>query len=277
MKYYHVLTHHSPKMKKLLLILIVFINQSLAQTKPLKQATPKQNTPNKQQLPKLMEFGDVIDITAMMDKTYWSLGIEYQENDNKPAEPDEVIISIDSLLSSGKSTHEAELYYIKKYKESVDSIFNDMKLIGNSLGKFVYAKNSEVPLRICTYNDTAKIFFITGIALEDIYNTLRLTSRQRATKVITTYLIPTLKALKPIMNKEFNYLGLGAIYGSKDFGDNSALAMKAEYILFVVPAKKTNDFIKGKITEDELVENADIISADRDMVTGTKRIKITLE
>lgn len=268
-------------MKKLLMILIVLSNYSFAQNKPVKQtaakpATPKQTAP-KEQTPKLSDFNDVINITAMMDKTYWSLGVQYQKEDNKPSKPEEVIADIDSFVLSDKSGHEGERYYVKKYKESIDSVFNDMKLIGTSLGEFVYMKKTEVPIRVCTYNDTSKIFLITGIALQDVYNTLKLTSRQRATKVITAYLIPTVKAMKPMMNKEFDYFGLGAVFASKDFSSKSALATKEEYILFVVPSKKASDFVKGKITEDELVESADIISSDRDMVTGTKKIKITLE
>jgi len=211
-----------------------------------------------------------------MGKTYWSLGVEYQKADNAPVKPEIVVQDIDKFIQNGETGYEIEKSYLKKYNSGIDSIFNNMQLVGTTLGEFVYMRSSEVPIRICSYNETSKLCFITGIALQDVYNTLRLTSRQRATKVITSYLLPSLKNLKPLFNKEFQYIGLGAQYGSKNLADKYALT-KAEYILIIVSTKKASDFVAGKITEDELVASADIISSDADMVTGTKKIKITLE
>ena len=146
---------------------------------------------------------------------------------------------------------------------------------------FIYHKDSTLgagtPIRVLSYNKTSTIFFITSIALQEVYNTMKFTSRQRAAKVITEYLIPSIKKMEPVMNKGFTYIGISAVFGSKDFSSDYVLATKPEYILFVVPSKKANDFVKGEITEEELVESADIISSDRDMGSGTKKIKIKIE
>jgi len=260
---------------KLDLGLITAQNQEVKEIKSLQISdSSKSNDQNV----KLSDFENVIKITSMMDKVYWSLGVNYQKLENKPSKPKEVISDIETFISSSEEDKSGMRPYLIKYKEPIDSVFNSMNLIGNSLGEFVYSKKSLPPLRICMYNDTSKIFFITGIAIQDVYNTLKLTSRQRASRIITSYLIPSLKALKPMLNKEYEYVGLGAVFASKDFSNNSVLSTKEEYILFVVTAKKAMDFINGKITEDELVEFADIISSDRDMsLAATKKIKITLE
>ncbi len=221
-------------------------------------------------------FNDIIDIISMMGKTYWSLGVTYAKIDKAPIRPEAVISDIHTFTNNHELGYDIEKSYLLKYKESIDSTFNNMKLIGNSLGQFVYSKNLEIPIRFCTYKDVSKLCFITGIAVDNVYNTLRLTSRQRAGKVVTEFIIPSIKSMNPILDKEFDFIGLGAIYGSKDLSDKYGL-IKEEYIAFIVSCKKARDFITGKITEDELVESADIISSDRDMVIGTKRIKIILE
>lgn len=225
---------------------------------------------------KLPVFNDIIDITSMMGKTNWSLGVHFQKAEYAPVKPAVVINDINEFVNNGKSGHELEKLLLKKYKGSIDSTFGNMSLIGSSLGSFVYLRNSEIPIRFCSYKEVSKLCFITGIALDNVYNTLRLTSRQRARKVLTESLLPSLKNFKPMLNKEFDYIGLGAIYGCKDFSDDYA-STREEYLAIVVSCKKVKDYIAGNITEDELVESADIISVDSEMVTGTKRIKITLE
>jgi len=225
---------------------------------------------------KLSSFNDVIDIISMMAKTRWSLGVNYKSDKDKPVKSSNVILDINQFINNGKVGFEIEKSYLRKYKSAIDSTFSNMSLIGSSLGQFVYLRNSEVPIRFCSYKETSKIFFITGIANENVYNSYKLTARQRARIVISEFLLPSLKNLKPMLNKEFEYVGLGATFGSKDLTDKYGLT-KGEYIAIVVSTKKVRDFIIGSITEDELVETADIISSDSDMITGTKRIKIVLE
>jgi hypothetical protein len=152
-----------------------------------------------------------------------------------------------------------------------------MKFLGDSYCTFLSVKNVEVPIKISNYNVSSKLFLIKGIASTDIYNTLRLTSRQRASKIITSRIIPSLKSLKPILNKEFDYVGMGVVFGSKDFSDKSALALKEDYVFFIAPKSKIIDFNNNKITEDELIQSADVYISDREMSFDVKKVKIALE
>ena len=265
-------------MKRIILIIaIVISNLIVAQKKTV--AKPAVKPVQKTQveiLPVINDFDRVLKIAVMSDKTTWSLGVNYKKENYIPIKSEEVKILIDSFIVAPKS-NECDKFYIKKYKKEIDTLFTNMKFLGDSYCTFLGVKNIEVPIKISNYNVTSKLFLIKGIASTDIYNTLRLTSRQRASKIITSRIIPSLKSLKPILNKEFDYIGLGVVFGSKDFSDKSTLALKQDYVFFIAPKSKIIDFNNNKITEDELIQSADVYISDREMSYDVKKVKITLE
>ena len=265
-------------MKRIILIIAIVISNSIvAQKKTV--AKPAVKPVQKTQveiLPEINDFDRVLKIAVMSDKTTWSLGVNYKKENYIPIKSEEVKIFIDSFIVAPKS-NECDKFYIKKYKKEIDTLFTNMKFLGDSYCTFLSVKNVEVPIKISNYNVSSKLFLIKGIASTDIYNTLRLTSRQRASKIITSRIIPSLKSLKPILNKEFDYVGMGVVFGSKDFSDKSALALKEDYVFFIAPKSKIIDFNNNKITEDELIQSADVYISDREMSFDVKKVKITLE
>lgn len=265
-------------MKRIILIIaIVISNSMIAQKKTVVKPTVKPvQKAQVEILPEINDFDRVLKIAVMSDKTTWSLGVNYKKENYVPIKSENVKIFIDSFIVAPKS-NECDKFYIKKYKKEIDTLFTNMKFLGDSYCTFLSVKNAEVPIKVSNYNVTSKLFLIKGIASTDIYNTLRLTSRQRASKIITTRIIPTLKSLKPILNKEFDYVGLGVVFGSKDFSDKSALALKEDYVFFIAPKSKIIDFNNNKITEDELIQSADVYISDGEMSFDVKKVKIALE
>jgi hypothetical protein len=265
-------------MKRIILIIAIVISNSIvAQKKAV--AKPALKPLQKAQveiLPEINDFDRVLKIAVMSDKTLWSLGINYKTEKYLPIKSENVKIFIDSFIVAPKS-NECDKFYIKKYKKEIDTLFTNMKFIGDNYSMFLGVKSTELPIKISNYNVNSKLFLIKGIATTDIYNTLRLTSRQRASKIITSRIIPSLKSLKPILNKQFDYIGLGVVFGSKDFSDKSALALKEDYVFFIAPKSKIIDFNNNKITEDELIQSADVYISDREMSYDVKKVKITLE
>jgi len=47
--------------------------------------------------------------------------------------------------------------------------------------------------------------------------------------------------------------------------------------MFVVRADQCRKFVDGDLTEDDLVAGADVYIADRDMITGIKKIRLTIQ
>jgi formylmethanofuran:tetrahydromethanopterin formyltransferase len=267
-------------MKKIVILLLLACsvsNSIVAQKKTIGKAAVKPVQKIQAEiLPEINDFDKVLKIAVMTDKTTWSLGVNYKKENYVPIKSEVVKIFIDSFIVSPKS-NVCDKFYIKKYKKEIDTLFTNMKFLGDSYCTFLGVKNIEVPIKISNYNVTSKLFLIKGIASTDIYNTLRLTSRQRASKIITTRIIPSLKSLNPILNKEFDFIGFGVVFGSKDFSDKSALPLKEDYVFFISTKSKIIDFNNNKITEDELIQSADVYISDREMSFDVKKVKITLE
>lgn len=253
----------------LLFALTVFGQQDTIKQKPIS--------------PKLMNVKDVFSI-ANFDKTTWSLYTQYNSDEYAPTKAEDVMEDVDSYLSTTPTENKRrgeikEFGLIKKYRNSIDTTFRGLKLLGSDqLGKFIYSKGISLPVHFGLMGDTALSFIVSGVYIDNIYNTLKLTARQRATKVVTTYMLPSLKSFaNSFSDNEVKYFGMTCVYGSKDFSDNGVLATRPEFVAFIAPAKMIRQYFAGDLTEDELIDAADIFVGDRDMVAEIKKIKITLE
>ncbi len=214
------------------------------------------------------------------DKTLWDLYGNYHDQKNAPTKAENVLGDIDKYLTNNKPGFYSEYDLIKKYRDNIDQSFQWLKLLGSDqLGEFFYHKDIALPVHFFNYGlDTSLALIISTAFIDKIYNTIKLTSRQRATKVVTTYLLPAIQQVaKNFKDGEVKYFGFTAVYGSKNALDNSVLALQAEFVGIVIPAQLINKYATGDITEDELLQGADVFSSDRDMVAEVKKIKITVE
>ena len=234
--------------------------------------------------PKLMNVKDAFFLSFLTDELYWSLYMEYSDKKYSATKADDIMSYVDSYLSvtptiNKKQGQIKEFGLITKYRNDIDSIFKGMRLFGSDqIGEFLFNKETSLPLRFVLYGDTALSFIVTGVSIDKVYNTIKLTGRQRATKVLTTYILPSLKSfVKSFSSKEIRFFGMTCVYGSKDFTDDSPLSTKPEFVAFIAPAKLIRQYVTNDITEDELINGADVFVSDRDMVSDMKKIKITLE
>jgi hypothetical protein len=219
---------------------------------------------------------------ASFQRTTWSLYAIYNEKKYAPIRSENVINDINqylTIMDTSQSKNIYEIAEIKKYLPNIDSTFKTLTLFGpGQLAEFLYTKPYSIPVNFSLTGDTALTMLISGICIDNIYNTLKLTSRQRATKVITTFLIPQLRVFsKCFPNTDIKYFGFAAVFGSKDFSSTSKTSTKAEFVSFVVPTGIINKFVSGDITEDELVESSEVNISDRDMIVDVKKIKLVLE
>lgn len=233
--------------------------------------------------PELMNIKDVFNVNSF-ERTTWELYSNHNHKEYAPVRSGDVIKYIDKYLSKtltkdGRNGEIKEFNLIKKYRSNLDSIFQRFGLLGSDqLGEFLFDKDISVPVQFGLYSDSALSLIISGAYIDNVYNTLKLTSKQRATKVLTTYILSSLKSYaKSFNDNEIKYFGMTCIYGSKDFSDESPLATKAEFLAFIAPVSLIRKYVSGDLTEDELVNTSDIYVCDRDMVTDIKKIKIIIE
>jgi len=110
-----------------------------------------------------------------------------------------------------------------------------------------------------------KALVLTGLASTTVYNTLQSTDRSRAALVISSKILPALKKLEPLFDiPDFKYIGLMAVYASKNFVNRSdVLNLEAETVSLIAPTALASQFAKGDLTEDELVAASDVFLVDR--------------
>jgi len=165
-----------------------------------------------------------------------------------------------------------EFNLIKEYQNNLKGIFNDLS------GSFLYSEKLELPIHFALFNDKSITLIISSLYIKHTYNTLELSSKQRATKVITSYILPSLKEFsKHFTDNKIKYFGIGCVYGSKDFSNDSELNTEPEFLAFIVPADIIKKYVDLELTEEALVKSAEIFLSDRNMVTGLKKIEITID
>ena len=238
-------------------------------------------SPNTVSKDELTSIKKVIENVLLFGESSYSLTYFYRglskENDakNTPLKPVEVrkLLEKDVIISSSEESKLAN-----KYKGQINNLFKKLDLIGNSLGEFVRTVQSNtIPIRFATDDNKQIALFVTNIADTNVYNTLKTSNRQRALTMTTGKAFPTFKYMAEIFDTtEIKYFGVTIFYASQDFSDKYA-SPKSEYISVIVPSDKCKAFSKGDLTEDELLESAEIYTKDRDMVTGIKKIKLTIQ
>ncbi len=255
------------------LIIISVATLSFGQIKT--QQAGKQPTP-------LQPLMNVLDVEFLSLDLKWSLGISYGESENKPKLYEEFNKDFEDWLQRKPEVDEkkgqiAEYNLAFKYKENIKKIFANFGLIGSELGMFLYSE-SEIPIRFAQI-ENGIVFLVNRVGSNKVYNALRSTSKTRAAKIISSNILPELKAFyDSFKDTDIKYYGMIVAYGSKDFLDKStALNLKTEVVAFIVSSENCKKFAEGIITADELVDLSDIYLKDRDMVTGIKKIKVTLE
>ena len=259
-------------MKKLNLLVVLFLI-SVASFGQQTKVTQKPVSP------KLQSLNSILSISAF-DKTQWSLYGKYKKEEYAPIEAKKVTERIDTFLLGGPEDvigGVSEFNLVKKYRKNMDTLFQEFTILGGSqLGEFFCT--GDKPIRFCMKGDTALTLIVTGVFIDAVYNTLVLTSRERAARIITTYLIPELANFtKAFPGKEIKYFGISATYGSRDFSDK--YSTDAEFVSIVSPVRLIKKYSSGNLTEDGLALLSDVYVSDRDMSygDGVKKIKITIQ
>jgi hypothetical protein len=161
-----------------------------------------------------------------------------------------------------------------KYETDIRKLFGGLSLIGGQLAMFLY---HETPF-IFAKKDNEIALIVNGIGSSIVYNTLRTTSKKRATEITGSVILPLMKVFRDAFKDTgIKHYGLIVAYGSKDFA-NPYLegSLEPEVVIFIVSAENCKKFCERVITDDDLVVVSEVYLKDRDM-KDFKRIKVNLE
>jgi mannose/fructose-specific phosphotransferase system component IIA len=214
---------------------------------------------------------------AAFGTTEWSLSIQFKSADYPAITHEDFMKALDSFRAYSPPE---EYQQALKLKAEMQEAFKWFTMYCDNIAAFLpNSSKRPIPFRFAD-KDGKKCVILTDLASSSVYNTLRSTSMVRASKVLTSCLIPKVKFLFEAFEKaDIDYLGMTIVYGSKDFAseESDALNLKAEMLAFVAPKEKCKQFAEGAITESEFVAVCDAYLCDRDMMFDYKKIKLEIE
>lgn len=140
--------------------------------------------------------------------------------------------------------------------------------------KYAFEKNS-LPCWEC-HRGTNLVLTVGSIMVDDVYNSLRLSAKQRAGKVMPTLLqyIKTLSQQSGLQ-PEITGLGISMIYGVKDLTQEFATA-SPEFLMVWAPRSLINQLEQDDITDTEFLSRAEIYLRAQDS-NELQRISLSIE
>lgn len=247
-------------------VFIFFITYSNAQEIKTKSSTSKK-------LNNLPELSSVIKESSWQT-TEWALCIQYKSE--KPIAHEQMETVIDTF---GVYSPPAEYQQALKYRNEMKDAFQWFTVYCDNIASFLpSSSNRKIPFRFAKKEDKICVL-LSDMASSHIYNTLRLTSKGRASKILESCLLPKIKYLYDAFKKtNINYFGFIIYYGSQDFSEGSyTLTLEPEMLAFIASSSNCEKFINGSITESEFVIGGESYLTDRDMLSGFKKVKLDIE
>jgi len=214
-------------------------------------------------------------------KLYWGLSIGSSSDKYPYKMKSQLLYDFNVWLTDEPDSNEIigqikEFRFIKEHHEIISSLFKQFGMIGNSLGMFIY-RDGQIPIRVAEFSGKPCLL-ITDVATDKVYNTLRTTSRSRASDILNSTILPELNDFnRGLKDTDIDQFGIIVSYGSKDFLDDYNLSLKGEALCLIVSKIDCAKFINGEITDNELLDNSHIFISDRNMMSGFKKININIE
>jgi hypothetical protein len=154
---------------------------------------------------------------------------------------------------------------LKKDSSNIENIFDDndylpLKGIGTSfIGEYVNEKG-------------IKGVYFSGLIYDKELNTLRNDSKQRAERVIESFILEFLKDASDFINKKrYQSIAVHVMYVSRDFAkENSVYNKETEGVVFSIPLSFLAQFIDNKITDKTLIKQSSVYILTNDFKSYRK-------
>jgi hypothetical protein len=203
--------------------------------------------------------------------TGWSLSVKYQNKEYPLHSPSEVALQV--LDFQPKQDGTAGDRFIATHRTALSKFFTSL----NSLGKEeVYFLHSQwLPIKVASKDDAPCMVF-TNFASTNLYNSLRLTEKQRAAKVLDTLVLPILQKLDDsLYDSEIPHYCIVYFYGSQDFSQKSRLSIRPEVLVLVISREICHAFAKGKLSQEKLLSRTEVFIGSEDV--KPRRVDITID
>ena len=186
----------------------------------------------------------------------WAVGVEGSELITQDKATSLVASSeYPKKVDGGPEKPQRQLSLKAKYQKNLVGFTKSFIYVGESVR---YA--SDQPFLFCDYEDRPCLV-INAIASENTFNSVRLNSRQRATRALETFIPGAAKSLLDSFQlpKDLGFFIVTIVYGSKDFTNDYA-SSSAEAVSVVAKAEDWAKFAKAKTTIQEFLKTAGVYS-----------------
>ncbi|HEY2933580.1 MAG TPA: hypothetical protein VGK99_17725 [Acidobacteriota bacterium] len=166
----------------------------------------------------------------------------------------------------------AERRSFARYSAQLLELTPKLQIIGSTQAMFF----TNVPFRYTTIDQVEAI--IADLAIGSEFNTIRSTAKTRASKVISTMILPEMEALTESFKATpaVGFFGILVTYGSRDFLSESG--SEPESVCLIVSRDDARGFVKGQITDNELLRRSQIFASDRDTAANNfRRVELKIE
>jgi hypothetical protein len=205
----------------------------------------------------------------------WMLSMEVGAPIHQPMSVDSamIVVAADSLYGPPS---QREL--LLKYRPHILELLPGFKLCGQSVGTFLHDLSHRPPV-VFAQMDNRTCLIVADFTSDTIFNTLKLSTKQRAARVIEDCVLPKLGDFERALgDTDIAFYGVTVIYGSKDFSDESSvLNRQPEMVALVVPRDVCAAYVKGDITDGDLLQKSHVYLSDRESVYSVRKVDLVLQ
>jgi hypothetical protein len=254
-------------MKKPFLVLCLAISVACAGQAAKK---PSQSSAS-QTAAKPLPIATLVEVSAS-DKSSWSLAFAFSTRDekDKPKSGDDAATDFGAYVAEKPESDWGPMIVAEH-----TLVVRDQTVLSRFLRQITKPLlYSMIPVRFAS-KDNGLVLVEASVGSDNVYNTLRLETKERAAKEIVATILPAIKQFRGINVPDVKSFGVVAIYGTKDFSAPDSIP-EPEVVALVASVENCRKLDEAEITEEDFVASSDIYLVDKDSADARK-VKISLD
>ncbi len=214
-----------------------------------------------------------VKLQAGDQKARWVLAIEYKKGGSHRAD------ELNAYLEGDIPAPRAAL--LAPYKDRLGRMATMLGFLGETQTHFLYGPvagnadpaGNDLPFDVLAHKGST--YLVAHVAVDTVYNTLRLSPKQRAAKVATGIALPALRAMHKALGANPDGVAVFVTYGSRDFSDESST--QGECVGILAARSDVKSFVDGDLSDVALAAKSQVLISDRSAMFDFVKVELPLE